>query len=271
MSLLANEDIENTLLARFDMYDKASNSTDREEYLADRFARILTYLSSGEYFSHIKIRHEDPVNLVHRITAQEFISSAIPKLKEMIRLIVNRQIEEESSFENNIKNPDEKTDNLEASSNKYHDQIDAQIASTYNFLKDRFGEKKNASLIGRHNMKTLSIFAVHAATLLAIKREFPELRRITQNGFTRTLSFRTPNTMPNVKPPNNTFVSYCSEEESFMHKQTEVFEQQGVEPLVKNLLRHLGGNDSDYNWIYDYIDLIARQVSRTYLPFLAKE
>ena len=120
-------------------------------------------------------------------------------------------------------------------------------------------------------MKTLSVFTVHAATLLAVEREFPALHRTTLNGFTRTLSFRTPNTMPNITPPSGTFVSYCSAEESLMHKQTEVFEQHGIEPLVRNLLRNLGGTESDYKPLSDHIELAGRQASRTYLPFLARE
>ena len=268
MSLLDNEDIENALLSRFDIYDKASDSTDREEYLSDTFARVLTYLRAGEHFSRIKIRYEDPANLGLRLTAQESISHIIPKLKEMIRLIVKRELDEEEEFEDDLEDTDEELDDIEIKANKYHEQIDAQIESSHEFLRNRF---KETNINGQYSVKTLSVFTVHAATLLAVEREFPALHRTTLNGFTRTLSFRTPNTMPNITPPSGTFVSYCSAEESLMHKQTEVFEQHGIEPLVRNLLRNLGGTESDYKPLSDHIELAGRQASRTYLPFLARE
>lgn len=165
----------------------------------------------------------------------------------------------------------EELDDIDCRAQKYHDQIDAQIESSYKFLRDMFGEENGENPARRYSLRTLSVFAVHIATLVAVKREFPKLHRSTLNGFTRTLSFRTPNTMPNVKPPDGVFVSYCSEEESFMHTQTEVFDQQGVEPLVRSLLQQLGGKDGDYKSLSEHLERAARQASRTYLPFLAEE
>ena len=271
MSLLDDEDIENVLLTRFDIYDKASNSTDREAYLSDTFARILTYLGNGDHYSRIKIRYEDPVNLVHRLTAQEFASIAIPKLKAMISLIVKREMDEEEDFEDDIGDVAEEIDDIDRRASRYHDQIDALIDSSHSFLLGRFGEPTGGGIGGRHTLKTLSVFAVHAATLLATKRDFPSLHRSVLNGFTRTLSFRTPNTMPNTQSPEGMLVSYCSNEESFMHKQTEVFEQHGIEPLVRNLLRQLGRNNNEFSTLSEYIDSAARQASNTYLTHLAEE
>lgn len=270
MSLLDNDDIENSFLSRFEMYDRASTSTDREAYLSDRFARVLTYLGAGEHISAVNIRYEDSANLVHRITSQEFISNTIPKLEEMIDLIVKREMDEED-FENDTEDVTEAIYDLQDRANRYHDQIDMQIESSHNFLRDRFGDKTEANNSGLHSLKTLSVFAVHIATLIAIEREFPELHRSTLNGFTRALSFRTPNTMPNVNPTEGIFVSYCSEEESFMHEQTKIFHQQGVEPLMRNLLRYLGGKDSDYTPLFEHLEQTARQACRTYLPFLADQ
>lgn len=264
MSLLENEDIENALLSRFDVYDKASASTNREDYLSDVFARVMTCLRSGEHFSSIKIRYEDPANPVLRLIAQESISHILPKLKEMIHLIVKREHDEEDELED----ADEELNGIEIKANKYHEQIDAQIESSHEFLRSRFKEN---NVIGQYSVRTLSVFTVHAATLIAVKREFPDLHRTTLNGFTRTLSFRTPNTMPDITPPSGTFVSYCSMEESLMHKQTEVFEQHGIEPLVRNLLRHLGGTESDYKPLSEHMELAGHQASRTYLPFFARE
>src|SRR5690606_33461661 len=144
----------------------------------------------------------------------------------------------------------------------------AQIESSHDFLRSKFQE---TNISGQFSLKTLSVFTVHAATLLALKLKFPDLHRTTLNGFTRALSFRTPNTMPNITPPSRTFVTYCSAEESFMHKQTEVFERHGMEPLVRDLLRHLGGTQSEYKSLSEHRELTGREASRTYLPFLARE
>jgi len=165
----------------------------------------------------------------------------------------------------------EELDDLDSRAERYHELIDAQIESSYVYLLGMFGEESAENPTRRYSLKTLSVFAVHIATLVAIKREFPKLHRSTLNGFTRTLSFRTPNTMPNVKPPDGVFVSYCSDEESFMHTQMETFEQQGVEPLLRSLLQQLGGKDKDYKSLFDHLEHTAHQASRSYLPFLAEE
>lgn len=271
MSVLDNDDIENTLFARFDLYDRAAASSGREEYLADGFARVLTYLGSGEYFSQIKIRYEDPANFAYRFTTQKFISNAIQKLKEMIHLVVSREMNEEERFEDDAEGVDDDLDSIGRAAARYHDQIDAQIELSRKFMCATFGEKAEAGIAGRHSQETLSVFAVHAATLLAVSREFPGLHRSILNGFTRTLSFRTPNTMPKVKPPDGTFISYCSEEESFMHKQTEVFEKQGLEPLVRSLLPRQGATGDDYKLLSEHLEEAAQRASRTYLAFIAKQ
>lgn len=208
---------------------------------------------------------------MHRVTAQEFISKAILRVKEMVSLIIKRQMDEEEQFEDDTDCSSGDPDDLESGAERYHNQIDALIRSSHSFLLERFAERKDASVNGQHSLKTLSVFAVHAATLLAIKRDFPLIHRSALNGFTRTLSFQTPNTMPNVQPPQGMLVSYSSEEESFMHKQTEVFEQEGMRPLVRNLLQLLGGNDRDYSPLCDHLDLAARQASSTYLPHIAEK
>lgn len=267
MSLLDNQDIEKSIIDRFEIYDKASDLSDREEYLSEIFARVLTYLRAGEDFCRIKIRYEDSVNLELLLAAQESIAYAIPKLKEMVGLILKRDFDEED-FHDDFDDEDDDFEYIEAKAKKYHEQIDAQIELSQNFLQRNFKEK---SINGQFSLKTLSVFTVHAATLLAIKREFPDLHRTTLNGFTRTLSFRTPKTMPNVTPSSSTFVSYCSVEESVMHKQTEVFEQHGIEPLVRNLLRYLGGTENDYKLLFEHIERTGCQASKTYLPFLAKQ
>lgn len=268
MSLLDHEDVENTLLTRFEMYDKASISTDREEFLSDTLARILTYLSSGEQFTRIKIRYEDPANIAYRLVAQEFISNAIPKLKEMVNLIVKREMDEENDLDEEVEDFRENLDEIEISAKWYHEQIDKQIASISNFLKDRFGGKNQANFNGQYSLQTLAVFTAHAATLLAAKQDFPDLHRSILNGFTRTLSFLTPNTMPEVNQPDGALVSYCSNEESFMHNQTDVFDRHGMEPLVRNLVRQLGGNESDFAILSKHIELAARHATRTYLPRL---
>lgn len=178
-----------------------------------------------------------------------------------------------SGNENNDDGDDsEDLDDIERNAEKYHNQIDEQIELSYRFLRDNFGEKERENSAEPYSLKTLSVFTVHIASLVAIKREFPEIHRGAFNGLTRTLSFRTPNTMPNVEPPDGMFVSYCSMEESFMHKQTETFQKQGLEPLVRNLLRHLGGGkDIHYNLLCNHVESTSHQASKTYLPHLAEE
>jgi len=163
-------------------------------------------------------------------------------------------------------------DDIERNAEKYHNQIDEQIERSYGFLRDNFGEMERENTTEPYSLKTLAVFTVHIASLVAFKREFPEIHRGTFNGLTRTLSFRTPNTMPNVKPPDGVFASYCSMEESFMHKQTEIFQKQGLEPLVRNLLRHLGGSmDIHYKLLCDHVERASHQACNTYIPHLAEQ
>jgi hypothetical protein len=61
-------------------------------------------------------------------------------------------------------------------------------------------------------------------------------------------------------------------EESFMHTQTETFKNQGAEPVVRNLLRHLGGGKNiDYNFLWDHVNRTSQQASKTYIPHLVAE
>lgn len=177
-----------------------------------------------------------------------------------------------SDNENNDDRGDsEDLDDIERNAEKYHKQIDEQIELSYRFLRGNFGEREGENTTEPYSLKTLAVFAVHIASLVATNRDFPEIHRGTFSGLTGTLSFRTPNTMPNVKPPNGMFVSYCSMEESFMHEQTETFQKQGLEPLVRNLLQHLGGGNEIYNLLYDHVERTSHQASKTYLPHLAEE
>lgn len=173
---------------------------------------------------------------------------------------------------NDDKDDSEDLDDIERNAEKYHKQIDEQIDLSYRFLRDNFRKMEGENTAELYSLKTLAVFAVHIASLVATNRDFPEIHRGTFNGLTRALSFRTPNTMPNIKPPNGMFVSYCSMEESFMHEQTETFQNQGLEPLVRNLLQHLGGcNEILYNLLYDHMERTSHQASKTYLPHLAEE
>lgn len=182
-----------------------------------------------------------------------------------------------NSSRSDIKNNDDRDDSeglddIERNAEKYHEQIDEQIELSYRFLRDNFGERDGENTTEPYGLKTLAVFAVHIASLIAANRDFPEMHRGTFNGLTRTLSFRTPNTMPNVKPPNGMFVSYCSMEESFMHEQTETFQKHGLEPLVRNLLQHLGGGDEiHYGLLCGHLERASRQASKTYLPHLSEE
>lgn len=166
----------------------------------------------------------------------------------------------------------EDLDDIERSAEKYHEQIDEQIELSYRFLQDNFGARDVEKTAEPYSLKTLAVFTVHVANLVAVNRDFPKMHRGTFNGLTRALSFRTPNTMPNVKPPSGMFVSYCSMEESLMHEQTETFQKQGLEPLVRNLLQHLGSRDEiHYGLLYGHVEHASHQASKTYLTHLAEE
>lgn len=160
-------------------------------------------------------------------------------------------------------------DNLEHTANNYHNQIDEQIDLSYKFLRDSFGEIESENFAESYSLKTLAVFMVHIASLVAIKREYPTTHRSIINGLTRTLSFRTPNTMPDTKEPDGVFVSNCSIEESFMHSQTNTFLNVGAEPIVRNLLQHLGsGNNIEYKLLWEHVAHTSHQVSKTYIPYL---
>lgn len=179
----------------------------------------------------------------------------------------------ELHFDNGLMevNEDEKVlDDTDARAKRYHQQIDEQIEVSYRFLSDRFGQNYTEAKRSRYTLRTLSVFVVHIATLIAVKRYYPYIHRGTLNGFTRTLSFRTPNSMPDVEPPEDMLVSYCSEEESFMHWQTRTFEQQGLKPLVGRLLYELGGEPEDYYVLLEHLENVSQYASRTYLLYLAR-
>ena len=163
-------------------------------------------------------------------------------------------------------------DDVERRAENYHNQIDEQIELSYRFFRDNLGEIESENTAELYSLKTLAVFTVHIASLVAIKRECPGTHRSMINGLTRTLSFRTPNTMPNTKAPDGVFVSYCSVEESFMHTQTETFQNVGAEPVVRNLLQHLGSaKNIDYNLLWDHVAHTSHQVSKTYIPYLVEE
>ncbi len=268
MSLIKYDEIEDITSSRFKLYDIAQTTAKPEGYLCDAHARVLSELSRGEGATRLKIRGQDPLDLRYLLASQQFVTIASEKLREMFDRIIQREEDEEEDEED--EDEIEELDDSERRANRYHDQIDTQIESTYSFLLDRFGQEKKDNTVGQQSLRTLSVYTVHIATLVAIKREYPALHRMTLNGFTRALSFRTPNTMPEVKSSENVFVSYCSIEESFMHEQTKVFERRGVEPLARNLLQQLGGKDGDYNAFAEHLDRAARQASATYLPYLAE-
>ena len=69
MSLLDCDEIDDVALSRFVLYDNAYLSTNKEAYLCDIYARILTYLADGENNSNINIRYEDPASLIYRMVA----------------------------------------------------------------------------------------------------------------------------------------------------------------------------------------------------------
>ena len=164
---------------------------------------------------------------------------------------------------------DEELDDLDRRAKTYHQQIDAQIESTHTFLRDTFGEE---GIAGRHSLHTLSVFTVHAATLIAIERNYPELNLVTLNGFTQSLGFRTPDTQPEVESKKDAFAHYASIEAAFMHDQTDEFELRGVEPLIRDLLKHLGGNrDGQFKLLAEHVDRTADKVARTYLPHLGSD
>lgn len=163
------------------------------------------------------------------------------------------------------------TEDIDRRAENYHSQIDEQIEASYKFLRENLGETESQKFAEPYSLKTLAVFVVHIATLVAINREYPGMNRLTFNGFTRTLSFRTPNTMPNTKPPDGMLVSYCSLEESFMHSQTETFLNSGAEPVVRNLLQYLGGERMiDYKLLWEHVLSTSQKASRSYVPFLVE-
>jgi hypothetical protein len=142
-----------------------------------------------------------PVNLEER--ASELTFDQFRKVDQLLRRIYENQ-DESASVDDQVDDVEDDSyehDDIERRAQRYHDQIDAQIEASYRFLRETFGEGEAGNFTRRYSLRTLSVFAVHIATLVAIARDFPQLDRATLNGFTRTLSFRTENTMPDVEPP----------------------------------------------------------------------
>lgn len=157
---------------------------------------------------------------------------------------------------------------LDRRANRYHQQIDEQVETTHAFLREKFGEV----IPSKHSLRTVAVFAVQLSALMAIKRHYPQLHRSTINSLTTALSSRTPNTMPDVKPPPDMFVSYCTIEETVMHRQRDLVEEHGIIPAVRKLLEHLGSNRADhFEMLHAHLEAAAEQARKTYLPFLAEE
>jgi hypothetical protein len=163
------------------------------------------------------------------------------------------------------KNDDGVLDAIEKAAEIYHQQIDDLVDKNYRFLQANFKE----STAKEFSLRTVAVFITHVATLAAINRDCPWLHRSRINGLTLSLSHRTPHTMPTVKATPEVFVSYCSVEESFMQNQIGTFEQNGLDPLVENILSLLGGGPKQYDLIRERIEHASFIASRTYLPHLS--
>lgn len=153
----------------------------------------------------------------------------------------------------------------------YHRQIDAVVDATYHFLSETPWDQIIPRARSPYDLKTVSVFVVHLATLMAIGA-FPDIHRSSLNGFTRSLALRTPNTTPDTVPPENMLVSYLSLEESFMQEQVEEYYEGNFDNLVKNLLVQLGAENSKLN-VYTLRRFLteASSIAReTYVPHLAK-
>lgn len=160
---------------------------------------------------------------------------------------------------------DDELDQIEKEAERYHQQIDAQVENSYRFLSENFQE----GVQSKYSKDTLAVFTTHLAALVGMSRAFPNIHSSVSNGLTRTLSFRTPNTAPDVEPPPGVFVSYCSLEETYMHTQKKVFMQRGVEPLVNDLLKELGAEASKRELLLKHIEESSKECIRTFLPHLA--
>lgn len=158
-------------------------------------------------------------------------------------------------------------DQIENEAERYHQQINAQVDNSFRFLTDNFQESNRS----KYSKETLAVFTTHLAALVGLSRAFPNIHSSVSNGLTRTLSFRTPNTAPDVKPPPGTFVSYCSLEETYMHNQKKVFVQRGAAPLVNDLLKELGSEAGKHEMLMEHVEKSAKECIKTFLPHLAQD
>ncbi len=129
----------------------------------------------------------------------------------------------------------------------YHEQIDSLVDATSRFLSDTPWNQSGSNAGLSYDLQTVAVFVTHLATLMAIDRDFLDNHRITFNGFTRSLAFRTQNNMPDIEPPENMLISYLSSEESFMQDQIEQYHNIGHDKLLRNLLVLLGVDTSQLN------------------------
>jgi hypothetical protein len=151
---------------------------------------------------------------------------------------------------------------------KYHRQIDEQIDEAHSYLLSRFGEQTASSA---HSIRTIAVFTVHAASLVAWKRHYPNLHRGTFNGLTHVLSCNTPNPLPDVKPPSHVLVSYIGRDAAFMHDNHAIFETRGVQAVVGRLLSLIGGtSDRDSVDLANYINHTADVVAKTYMAYIGR-
>ena len=158
---------------------------------------------------------------------------------------------------------EEKLDDIEEQSERYHNQIDNQVESFYNFIRENHQEPEN-----EFDLKTIAVFATHISALIAIDRHFPGTHRVYINTLVRTLAFRTPDIQTDEESKPGVFVSRCGIEESFMHRQTETFEKEGESPLIKKLMALLKGSHRDYDKLSEQIEFASEQAKETYIPHL---
>lgn len=191
------------------------------------------------------------------------INSGTNSYQDTSKNLNELDLKDTDDIENYYFNGEEEPDDIEEQSERYHNQIDDQVESLYDFMCENHEEPKN-----EFDLKTIAVFATHVSALIAVDRHFSGTHRSCINTLVRTLAFRTPNTQTDYEREPGVFVSRCGIEESFMHRQTETFEQEGEFPLIQRLIALLKGNQKDCEKLSQQIEFASEQAKETYIPHL---
>lgn len=99
------------------------------------------------------------------------INSSTNSLHEASRNLPRLDLNED--IDSYLFDGEEEPDDIEEQSERYHNRIDDQVESLYDFICENYEEPEN-----EFDLKTIAVFATHISALITIDRYFPGTHRV---------------------------------------------------------------------------------------------